>query len=123
VENECNLEDDREITECRFVDSELLVNFVLSLLGPNCKQPLGGNEKLSRVSEKELPSPPCSLSDVSANRLSAWIRLNMLAGCMKSTDGFPWFSLVLGDTSLMGKKILGDMISHKTSFEGNRKCS
>ena len=43
VENECNLKDGREITGFRFVDSELSVSFVLTLLCPNCKHPLGGN--------------------------------------------------------------------------------
>ena len=42
---------DQELTGFRFIDTELLVNFVQSLLCPNCRRPLGENKRLSHVTE------------------------------------------------------------------------
>lgn len=45
---------DEKLTGFRFIDTELLVDFIQSLLCPNCRKPLGQNRRNARVTEERL---------------------------------------------------------------------
>eukprot|EP00745_Piridium_sociabile_P013870 TRINITY_DN20394_c0_g1_i4.p1 TRINITY_DN20394_c0_g1~~TRINITY_DN20394_c0_g1_i4.p1 ORF type:complete len:152 (-),score=18.86 TRINITY_DN20394_c0_g1_i4:5-460(-) len=50
-EDDMNFDKDPELTGFRFVDCELMIEFIQSLLCPKCRQPLGQNKRLSYVVE------------------------------------------------------------------------
>ena len=54
VSDDCEFDPDEKLTGFRFVDLALLIAFVKQLLCPECKQPLGANGRLSRVSEEKV---------------------------------------------------------------------
>lgn len=49
----CEFDNNPSLTGFRFVDAELLIDFIQSLLCPKCKRPLGESKRLSHVTEQK----------------------------------------------------------------------
>ena len=123
--NEEEFDTDPGLTGFRFVDIELLINFVQSLLCPNCKRPIGGNKGLSRVSEHR--SSLASKLDFHC-QCQQKVSLNTSKECGRTYEvsrRFPLAMFSIGRHMKHGKKFLGSMNMHNTlnkeSWYGHKK--
>ena len=109
IQGEDNFDQDPELTGFRFLDAELLVNFVQSLLCPNCRQPLGENTRLSRVTENRSA---LSSEFVFTCHCQHKLTLNTSKQCGKTTEvsrRFILSMLSIGRNLKHGEKLLGSM--------------
>ena len=105
-QEEIEFDKDDLLTGFRFVDIELLVDFVKKLLCPACKRPLGQNTRLSHVTEHRTNQASKVISHVSASKRLLSSPQRTLERFMNPTEGShsPYFPL--GNITLEPKDFL-----------------
>ena len=127
MEKGCNLESERDITGYRFMYSELLVDFVSSLLCPHCKQPVGANKRLSRVSEKRTSLASTFTFECQCKQTVSMNTSKRLGRVYEVNRRFPLAVYSILRHYTHGRTFLGNMNMppppHKSSWTFNKNIS
>ena len=115
---------DEELTGFRFVDCELLIDFVSSLLCPNCKERLGASRQFSTTETRTSLASKFTFSCKCQNEVSFMTSKK----CQKTYEvnrRFPLAIFAVGKHHTAGKKFLGNMNMppppHNTSWTNHLK--
>ena len=137
VREEIGFDYDDELTGFRFVDCELLVQFVTSLLCPECKQPRGAS-RLSSTSEERTDLASKFTFECGCHKKVTFLTSKKCNKVFEvnRTRRFPLSIFAIGRHQTHGKKFLGNMNipsslyieqyhmdkPQETDQEGNRVC-
>ena len=109
----------------RFVDLELLIQFVQKLLCPECKRPLGENQRLSRVAEQRTNQASKVVFICQCQHSVDFFTSKKCGKVYESNRRFPLAIFSLGKDHSGAKRFLGNMNipppPHKKSWQNHKK--
>lgn len=102
------LDSDNELTGFRFIDCELLVNFVSSLLCPDCKRPLGAS-RLSSCKEERTDLASKFIFECGCQNKVSFFTSKKCHKVYEVNRRFPLAVFAIGRHQAQGKRLLGNM--------------
>ncbi|XP_070179258.1 uncharacterized protein [Littorina saxatilis] len=119
------LDKEDSLTGFRFIDLELLIEFVQKLLCPECKRPIGENQRLSTVVEHRTNQASKVVFTCQCQHKVDFLSSKKCGKVFEANRRFPLAIFSLGKNHCGAKRFLGNMNMppppHKKSWQNHKK--
>ena len=116
---------DELLTGFRFVDIELLIDFILGLLCPECQRPLGVNKRLSYVTEHRTNQASKIVFACQCHHKLDLFTSKKCGKVFESNRRFPLAIMSIGKNHAGAKRFLGNMNMppppHRKSWHNHKR--